>query len=195
MSWIYVKISRTKISSYFNFITFRPLQWSILVADWSQSYPKISLMTSIIWRIWEWVYTLPWASQVALEVNNPPCNEGDGRDAGFTSGSGRSPGGGYGNPLQYSCLENPMGRGPLQATVHRIAKSRTWLKTARTHTYFSASFPLYQELRVPPSVPQANCAKTLVLCHLLVHLSWGYGVAVLLPSKALPSQLWGVGHG
>ena len=58
-------------------------------------------------------------------VNNPPGNEGDVRDAGFISGSGRSPGGGYGNPLQYSCLENPMGRGPLQATVHRIAKSQT----------------------------------------------------------------------
>ena len=44
-------------------------------------------------------------------VKNPPANAGDTRDAGSISGSGRSPGGGHGNPLQYSCLENPMDRG------------------------------------------------------------------------------------
>ena len=43
-------------------------------------------------------------------VKNPSANAGDTRDAGSVSGSGRSPGGGYGNPLQYSCLENPMDR-------------------------------------------------------------------------------------
>ena len=51
------------------------------------------------------------ASQVALVVKNPPANAGDLRDAGLISGSGRSSGRGYGNPLQYSCLENPMDRG------------------------------------------------------------------------------------
>ena len=50
------------------------------------------------------------------------CNT---RDAGLIPGSGRSPGGGHGNPLQYSCLENPMDRGAWQATVHGVAKSRT----------------------------------------------------------------------
>ena len=49
-------------------------------------------------------------------------------DLGLIPGWGRFLGGGYGNPLQYSCLENPMGRGAWQATVHRIAKSQTWLK-------------------------------------------------------------------
>ena len=44
-------------------------------------------------------------------VKNPPANAGDTRDAGSISESGRSPGGGHGNPLQYSCLENPMDRG------------------------------------------------------------------------------------
>jgi len=53
-------------------------------------------------------------------VKNPPANAGDVRDAGLILGSGRSPGGGCGNPLQYSCLENPMGRG---ATVQRAAKN------------------------------------------------------------------------
>ena len=44
-------------------------------------------------------------------------------DLGSIPGLGRSPGGGLGNPLQYSCLENPIDRGPWQATVHRITKS------------------------------------------------------------------------
>ena len=58
-------------------------------------------------------------------VKNPPANTGDARDAGSIPGSGRSPGGGNGNLLQYSCLENPMDRGAWQATVHRVSKSRT----------------------------------------------------------------------
>ena len=53
---------------------------------------------------------------------------GDLRDAGLISGSGRSPGGGHGNPIQYSCLENPMDRGAWQVAVHGVAKSQTQLK-------------------------------------------------------------------
>ena len=59
---------------------------------------------------------------------NPPANAGDIRGVGVIPGSGRFPGGGHGNPLQYSCLENPMGRGAWWATVHRISKSQTPLK-------------------------------------------------------------------
>ena len=62
------------------------------------------------------------ASQVVLVVNNQPVNAGDLRDSASIPGSGRSPGGGHGNPLQYSCLENPMDRGVWWATVHRIAE-------------------------------------------------------------------------
>ena len=62
------------------------------------------------------------ASQVVLGVNNQPVNAGDLRDSASIPGSGRSPGGGHGNPLQYSCLENPMDRGVWWATVHRIAE-------------------------------------------------------------------------
>ena len=58
-------------------------------------------------------------------VKNLPANAGDTGDAGPVPGSGRSPGGGNGNPHQYSCLENIMGRGAWQATVHRVTKSRT----------------------------------------------------------------------
>ena len=53
------------------------------------------------------------------------CNAGD---AGLIPGSGRSPGGGYGNSLQYSGLENPMDRGAWRVTVHRVTKSLTQLK-------------------------------------------------------------------
>ena len=66
---------------------------------------------------------LKWASQVALVVKNPPDNAGDIRDMGSTPGLGRSPGGGHGNPLQYSCLENPMKRGASgskKSIVHRV---------------------------------------------------------------------------
>ena len=57
-------------------------------------------------------------------VRNPPCNAGD---MGSIPGLERSPGGGDGNPLQYSCLENPMDRRAWRATVHRVAKSQIGL--------------------------------------------------------------------
>ena len=65
------------------------------------------------------------ASQVVLVVKNPPANLGDARDADLIPGLGRSPGGGNGNLLQYSCLENYMGRGAWHATVHGATKSQT----------------------------------------------------------------------
>ena len=72
---------------------------------------------------------------VAPVVQNPPASAGDRRDAGSILGSGKSPGEGHGNPLQYSCLENPMDRGAWWATAHRVSKGRTRLSDlARTHT-------------------------------------------------------------
>ena len=56
---------------------------------------------------------------------------------GLIPGSGRSPGGGHDNPLQYFCLENPMDRGAWWATVHKVAKSQTRLKQLNTHTHLS----------------------------------------------------------
>ena len=66
-------------------------------------------------------------------VKNPAANAGD---TGSIPGSGRSPGGGSGNPLQYSCLENPTDGGAWQATVHRVAKSQTRLSDF-THTHIT----------------------------------------------------------
>ena len=65
------------------------------------------------------------ASQGALVVKNLPANAENRRDMGSIPGLGRSPGGGHGNPLQYSRLENLMDRGAWQATVHSVVKSRT----------------------------------------------------------------------
>ena len=58
-------------------------------------------------------------------VKNPPVNAGDINDTGSIPESGRFPGGGHGNSVQYSCMENPMDRGAWWALVHGVAKSRT----------------------------------------------------------------------
>ena len=67
-----------------------------------------------------------WASLVAQMVKNPPANAGDARQVGSIPGSGRSPGEGNGNPLQYFRLGNLMDRGAWPATVHGVAKRQTW---------------------------------------------------------------------
>ena len=67
------------------------------------------------------VYGFPWW----LSGKEPACNARDTGDAGLIPVSGRSPGGGHGDPLQYYCLESPMHRGAWQATVHGVAKSHT----------------------------------------------------------------------
>ena len=66
-------------------------------------------------------------SQAASVIKNLPANAGATRDIGLIPGSGRSPGGGNGNPLQYSCQENPMDRGAWRSTGHGVAKSQTRL--------------------------------------------------------------------
>ena len=65
------------------------------------------------------------SSQVALVVKNALANAGDLRDMGSIPGLGRSSEGEHGNPLQYSCLENPMDRGAWWAIVHRVTESNT----------------------------------------------------------------------
>ena len=62
------------------------------------------------------------ASQVVPVVKNLPANAGDARDTGSIPGLGRSPGEGNGNPLRYSCLENPMDRRAWWAVIHGVAK-------------------------------------------------------------------------
>ena len=88
------------------------------------------------------------SSQVALMAKTLPANAGDTRDVGLIPGSGRSPGVGSGNPLQYSCLENPMDRGTWWDTVHGVAKEPTPLGT---HTLYIYSTLTPTDLNLDPS--------------------------------------------
>ena len=74
-----------------------------------------------------------WASQGILVVKNLLASAGDVRDTSSIPGLRRSPGGGHGNPLLYSGLENRMDRGAWWATVHRVTKSGKGLKQLTTH--------------------------------------------------------------
>ena len=80
-----------------------------------------------------WLKLFNTEQQVVLMVNNLPANAGDSRVVGSILESGGSPGEWNGNPHQYSCLENSMGRGASHATVHEATESRTWLSV---HIYF-----------------------------------------------------------
>ena len=82
---------------------------------------------------------------IALVVKNLAANAGDTRDAGSIPAWGRSPGGGNGNPLQYSCLENSMDRGAWRATVHGATKSQTQLR-GWAHKIYSLSDFLYVQI-------------------------------------------------
>ena len=120
-------------------------------------------------------------------IKNPPASAGDVRDTGSIPGLGRSPGGEHGNPLQYSCLENPMDRGAWRATVHGVTKSRTQLEQLSNH---STSLPkkdlrniqLYLDfpiIWIKPSLCQHSC---LLFCSSLFFFSY------LLGSLATPVE-------
>ena len=87
------------------------------------TYWYLLKLMSWLWDVSNSIYV-----RLVLMVNILLANEGDLKDTSSIPALGRSPGEGNDNPLQYSCLENPMDRGTLQATVHGIAKSLTWQK-------------------------------------------------------------------
>ena len=122
-----------------------PLQYfSCIFSPSLPTYSKFHLIYSkesnfflaVCFHIWFSLFL--WASQVALVVRNRPVNAGDVRDMGLIPGSGWSPGGRHGNPLQYSCLETPMDTGAWRATIHRVTKSRIRLKQLSTHSVHGA---------------------------------------------------------
>ena len=91
-------------------------------------YPNMRTHTHI------YMYAHIWVSYMALVVKKTPTNTGDITDVRSILWWGRSPGEGHSNPLQSSCLENPMDRGAWQALVHQVVKSCTWLKGSSMHT-------------------------------------------------------------
>ena len=105
-----------------------------------------------VWRaaVHEVTVRLDWGvqqqRQVALVVKNLPANAGNARDVSSMPGLRRSPGVGDGNPLQYSCLGNPMDRGACRAIVHGVAKSWTQLST---HTHEPCKLPNLLQISLP----------------------------------------------
>ena len=88
------------------------------------------------WISYTYIYRVsPW-----LSSKESAYNEGAAGDPGSIPELGRSPGGGHGNPLQYSWKENPMDRGAWRATVQRVAQSWTWLKQLSTHIHIYPFF-------------------------------------------------------
>ena len=140
---------------------------------------QIQVTPSLNWALSSFPLPLPFpssslssrVSQVVLGVKNPPTSA---RDVGSVPGWGRSPGGGHGNPLQYSCLENPLDREAWWATVHGVTKSRIWLKrlnssipnppiwTVNKRDPLEAPFELRKDPLSPmtsmmPETPLGNC--------------------------------------
>ena len=128
-------------------------------------------------------------SQQALVVESQPAKAED-SDSSSTPGSGRSPGGGNGTPLQYSCLENPMDRGAWRATVHGATKSQTQLMRLSTNTHWcfqlegsDREFPFSMEYEARMRLlhyvrnsgffitfnPYSNKADQVMIPHLLVN--------------------------
>ena len=129
-------------------------------------------------------------SWVAWVVKNLPTNAGDIRDAGSIPGWRRSPGGGNGNPLQSSCLENPMDRGAWRSTVHRVAKSQIWLKRLSTMKHHEdkprQSLPVKETCGKRTSSSQPGQHLSWASC---VHeVIWGHVALVKLVRMSAPSQ-------
>ena len=85
-------------------------------------------------------------------IKNPSASARDTREAGLVLGWGRSPGVGNGNLLQYSCLENPMGRGTWWTTVHGVTKNRTWLSD-KAHMHTQGQIYIYGSFTHRPTRP------------------------------------------
>ena len=118
-----------------------------------------------------------------------PTNSGDAGDVGSVLGSERSPGGGNGSPLQYSCLENPMNRGAWQATVHDVAQNQTLLSLYTHKECGVMGFPRQEHwsgLLLPPPEDLPNPGIELrFLC--LMHCRQ---ILLLLSHRGIPLKHW-----
>ena len=139
---------------YFTFCV-SPERWKgiyIYITFWySFNFFVIWRLVAVSWHINFWT-SKARASQVVLVVKKLPANAGDLRVTGLIPGLGRSPGGGHGNPFQYSCLENPMDREAWWATVLGVAKSWTWLKLLSTAQHIWSKTLILLLKSAPPLV-------------------------------------------
>ena len=123
---------------------------SIIKEKWRESKMKEERIHRATYHMRNFEYKcntkLAWASQAAPVVKNTPAEAGDLRATGSIPGSGRSLGGGHGNPLQYSCLGSLMNRGAWKAMVHSAAKfGHDWSDLVRRHWRSIALFSIYME--------------------------------------------------
>ena len=125
----------------------RGREWCVLCSSWRSQFKHTELCFSTtpitlqnhLWNFIKRHITRkhPIAKDFPSDsaVQNLPANAGDVGDMGSIPGLGRSPGGGDGDPLQYSCLENPMDRGVWPAMVHRVHRvTKSWMQVSTTHS-------------------------------------------------------------
>ena len=106
-----------------------------------------------------------------LVVKNPPASAGEVRDTSSIPASGRSPGEEHGNPLQYTCLENPLDSGAWQVTFHRVTQNQTWLKQLSTQTLcIWGKWVEWQYTALTYPLPSLN--QSVVPCQVLAVASW-----------------------
>ena len=107
-------------------------------------------------------------SQVAPGVKNPAASA-DGRDRGLIPGLRSSPGRGHGNPLQYSCLENPMDSGAWRAAAHGVAKSQTWMKRLSMHANKNNSDKVIQARVMSSCTRRVGCRTGWSKIHHIIY--------------------------
>ena len=133
-------------------------------------------------------------------VKNLPANAWDVRGEGSVPRWGRSPGGGHGNPLQYSCLEKPMDRGAWWAAVHRVAQSQTWLKWLKSSSSINIiiAFSVWKVLHFDPLVSYNNnfsSFSSIPNYLLLEKVVYAHVLQIPVASQFLPSPLfWPCSH-
>ena len=126
--------------------------WGGKESDMTEQLTLLQSGRGIPWYAWaaaiEGCYKREMGFPGGADGKEPTANAGDIRDVGSILEPGRSPEGGHINPLQYSCLENPMNRGAWRATVHRVTKSLTRLKLLSIHALINlrhhSSVDIYQ---------------------------------------------------
>ena len=147
---------------------------------------NLNFLDPTLSRIYLSIYLLLGASETPPVVKNMPAKAGEERDMGLIPGSGRSPGEGKGNPLQYSCLENPMDRGPvgLQSTgSQRVGHDRAYLLLHAWDRYERLHKNFKQLLTV------CGVEGTMIACQMPSEW-WGGGVRGLTVYPFIPFEFW-----